>query len=124
MDKSWRCLNSILGVISELFYGYIDINCLNKFEVENECKLATSTAFYLWQLEGANVSALYLNILRQALIKKKKKHIGYAVVVQWSKLALKMDCCIQRVYNSRRESENLYILACSFSFIDIVLVSN
>lgn len=29
-------------VISELFYGYIGINCLNKFEVENECKLDIS----------------------------------------------------------------------------------
>lgn len=60
-------------VISELFYGYIDINCLNKFEVENECKLDTSTVSYLWQLGGANVSAVYWNTLRQAQFKKKSR---------------------------------------------------
>lgn len=60
-------------VISELFYGYTDINCLNKFEVENECKLDISTVSYLWQLGGADVSALRWNTLRQAQVKKKKK---------------------------------------------------
>lgn len=48
-------------VISELFYGYIDINCLNKFEVENECKVDTRTVSYPWQLEGAGASALHPN---------------------------------------------------------------
>lgn len=52
-------------VISEQFYGYIDINCLNKFEVSNECKVDISTVSYLWQLGGANVSAVYRNTLKQ-----------------------------------------------------------
>lgn len=71
-------------VISELFYGYIDINCLNKFEVENECKLDTSNVSSLWQLEGANASAVIWNAEAGTV---GRERVGFAVVVQWSKLA-------------------------------------
>lgn len=43
-------------VLAELFYGYADMNCLNKLGVETECKLEPSAGRCLWQLEGAHGS--------------------------------------------------------------------